>query len=63
LKAYDLSLARAPYYATTWLNKAVILDEAGRTQEALEAYEHVLSINSDHAEAQARKTALLQRSK
>jgi tetratricopeptide (TPR) repeat protein len=63
LNAYDVSLARAPYYATTWFNKAVILDEAGRTQEALDAYEHVLSINSDHAEAQARKTALLQRSK
>ena len=57
------SLARAvtqrPEMTIAWYRQALVLAELGRTEDALASLNTVLSIDPTHAEALAKRAALL----
>ena len=62
LQYFDKTIETDPQFAEAWYNKAIVLGEVGRYEEAITAYDTAFSINpqTEHAEAWCNKgTAFL----
>lgn len=58
LERFERAVAEAPTDSGSWLNLALALEQSGRAEQAISAYDRVLALMPGHPGAMARKSAL-----